>query len=124
MKDDILFEKEFDDMMIFVKNAELETGGEYKEKLIDLLMMLGGKLHFFDTNFPWKNNQEFITGLYLENPDSTEICCWTARNRAYPIPRTEKIKGGGWGTALFYKNLYEHSINENKKINEIGCWCI
>ena len=109
----------------FVKKSELETGGEYKEKLIDRLMMLGGKLHFYDSYFSWNNNTELITGLYLENPDATEISCWTIRNRTHPgKARREVIKEKGWITNIFFKNLYEHSINENKKINEIGCWCI
>ena len=108
----------------FSKKSELE--GEYKEKIIDLLLMLGGKLHFYDSYFSWKNNSEFIIGLYLENPDSIDICCWSVKNKTRPgKPRTEKIKmNGGWGATLFYKNLYEHLINENEKIRKFGAWDI
>ena len=128
MEEDELLNKAIEDMITYVKRSELETGGEYKEKLIDLLLILGGSLHFYDSYFPWNNNTELITGLYLETPDSTEISCWTIKNKTRPgKTRREVIKGKGWITEItniFFKNLYEHSINENKKIYELGAWCV
>ena len=97
---------------------------EYKEKLIDLLLIVGGKLHFFDNYFTWKEDKEVMEGVFLETPDSMEISCWTLLNKTRPGKAKKEVIGDGWNTGDFYKKLYEHCIIENKKIYEIGCWCV
>lgn len=96
---------------------------EYKEKLIDLLLILGGRLHFFDNYFTWKEEREVMTGVFLETPDSVEISCWTCKNRSYPGKIKKEIVDFGLDY-LKYEKLYEHCLIENKKIYEIGSWCV
>lgn len=103
-------------------NFVSHSKNEQKEKLIDLLLMLGGRLHFFDDYFVLEERGEVITGIYLENPDSTEISCWIRKRTTHSKIRKEQINFG-WNY-IMYEKLYEHSLKEYKKIYEIGSWCV
>lgn len=102
------------------------SDSEYKEKIIDFLLMSGGRFWFYDEYFPWKyeNQEELIIELHLESPDSTEISCKSVKNRNTKVlrPRERLINIIGWDNFTFYEKLYEHCLKENKKIYEIGCW--
>lgn len=98
---------------------------EYKEKIIDLLLWLGGKLYFFDDYFVYQDGDEerIIIEVFLESPDSMEISIRSLKRCTHPGKIKKSILNSGWDFEM-YKKLYEHCLRENKKINEIGCWCV